>query len=208
MGRSDGAAASLPDGRVVILGCRTPEPQNARTPEPQNRVFLNLKSTRIQCDDPTLATMRMSMRRFTRPQITSGASKKSSRCSRISSVKRLLWTLGSILVLGGLGHFIGISRLYMTQGVPDANRVLLDIWIGEAQIIGGGLYLAASRAIRSGARWQSMGTAGAVTIIGYTAPILPVLFVRAPVLSRVPAAVYLAFSLWILTIAIRPAARH
>jgi hypothetical protein len=112
-------------------------------------------------------------------------------------VKRLLIALGSVLVLGGVGHFIGIGRLYVTHGVPDANRVLLDVWIGEAQIIGGGLYLAASRATESKAR-QSFGMFGAVTIIGYAAPILPVLFARAPMLLIVAPTVYLILSLWIL----------
>jgi hypothetical protein len=116
-----------------------------------------------------------------------------------ATTTRLLGTLGSVLVLGGLGHFIGIIRFYLTHGVPDSNRVLLDVWIGEAQIIGGSLYVAAFRAVRSHSRWRSLGTFGAVTIIGYAVPILPVLVARAPVLFRVPAAVYLGLSLWILT---------
>ena len=121
---------------------------------------------------------------------------------------RLLWTLGAVLIIGGLGHFVGIIRFYLTQGVPDPNRVLLDVWIGEAQLIGGALYVAAFRAVRSHSRWQSLGTFGAVTIIGYAVPILPVLFARAPVLFRVPATVYLVLSLWILTRVARSATRE
>jgi hypothetical protein len=38
---------------------------------------------------------------------------------------------------------LGVIRLYVTQRVPDANRVVLDVWVAEAQILGGGLYVAA-----------------------------------------------------------------
>jgi hypothetical protein len=124
-----------------------------------------------------------------------------------ATTTRLLWALGAVLIIGGLGHFVGILRFYITQGVPDANRVLLDVWIGEAQLIGGALYVAAFRAVRSHARWQSLGMFGAVTIIGYAVPILPVLIARAPVLFRVPAIVYLVLSLWILTRARRSGTR-
>jgi hypothetical protein len=124
-----------------------------------------------------------------------------------ATTTRLLWALGAVLIIGGLGHFVGILRFYITQGVPDANRVLLDVWIGEAQLIGGALYVAAFRAVRSHARWQSLGMFGAVTIIGYAVPILPVLIARAPVLFRVPATVYLVLSLWILTRARRSGTR-
>ena len=45
-------------------------------------------------------------------------------------------TLGVVLVLGGVAHTAGVTRLYVTQGVPDANRVLLDtcafIWWDSA----------------------------------------------------------------------------
>lgn len=121
---------------------------------------------------------------------------------------RLLWVTGALLVLGGVGHFVGISSFYVTQGVPDPNRVLLDIWIGESQIVGGLLYVVAFRAARSGVRWQSLAIFGAVTVICWTGPILPVLFTRAPVAFRIPPLVYFVLSVWILLRVARPLAGH
>src|SRR5205823_1494267 len=95
-------------------------------------------------------------------------------------MNRLLQMLGIVLNLGGLGHSICIVHLYVTSGVPDTNRVLLDVWIAEAQLLGGGLYLAALRASRAGADWRVLGCFGALTVIGFTASMLPVLFLRAP----------------------------
>ena len=103
-----------------------------------------------------------------------------------------------MLVLGGIGHSFGIARLYLTAGVPDANRVLLDVWVGQAQLIGGSLYLYAFSAGKQGARWQAFATFAALTIIFWTAPVLPVLLVRAPFPFMVPALVYLAASMWVL----------
>lgn len=123
--------------------------------------------------------------------------------STLSIRPRLLSALGFILFLGGSGHFIGITHFYITQGVPDANRVLLDLWIGEAQVLGGGLYLAASRAVRSEGSWRLLCAFGALTIIGYAAPILPVLVSRSPLISRVPVLVYLVLSVWLLAGAVR-----
>jgi hypothetical protein len=77
-----------------------------------------------------------------------------------------LQVFGVLLLLGGSGHAVGIVHLYTTQGVPDANRVLLDVWVAEAQLLGGGLYVAASVSLKSGPlkvtsinleRWMSRG---------------------------------------------------
>jgi hypothetical protein len=105
-------------------------------------------------------------------------------------------------MLGGLGHSAGVIHLYATSGVPDANRVLLDIWIAEAQLVAGGLYLAAFRARRAGSRWRALTVFGALTAIGYAVPMLPVLFARAAFLFRVPAMVYLTLSVFILARAV------
>jgi hypothetical protein len=94
-------------------------------------------------------------------------------------VSRLLRLLGVTLVLGGCGHSIGVMHLYVTQGVPEVNRVLLDVWVAEAQIIGGGLYLAAFRARRVGLPWRGLSIAAALTILAYVVPFIPVLFLRA-----------------------------
>jgi hypothetical protein len=118
-------------------------------------------------------------------------------------VSRLLRAVGIVLVLGGLAHSAGVIHLYVVDRVPDANRVMLDVWIAEAQLLAGTLYLAASRARRAGTSWRALGAFGAVTIIGYAVPILPVLFSRAPIVFRVPAIVYLLVSVFILARAAR-----
>jgi hypothetical protein len=112
-------------------------------------------------------------------------------------VSQLLRTLGIVLVLGGLGHSLGVIHLYVTQGVPDANRVLLDAWVAEAQILGGGLYVAAFRAMRAGSAWRGLSLAGALTIVAYAVPFIPVLFVRAPLIFRIPPIVYVLLSVFI-----------
>jgi hypothetical protein len=114
---------------------------------------------------------------------------------------RLLQILGITLVLGGLAHSAGVIHLYLTQGVPDANRIMLDLWIAEAQLVSGGLDLAAWRARRAQTAWRALAAFGALTMIGFAAPILPVLISRAPFIFWVPAIVYLALSLVILAAA-------
>lgn len=101
-------------------------------------------------------------------------------------------------MLGGLAHFVGVTRLYLNVGLPDANRVLLDVWIGEAQIVGGAFYLAAYRARLRGLNWRGQAVAGAVTVLAYTLPFLPVLFSRASVPFRLPPAAYAIASIVIL----------
>jgi len=121
------------------------------------------------------------------------------------TVTRILFIIGVVLVAGGFGHSFGVIRLYLASGVPDANRVLLDVWIAEAQLIAGGLYLAAARASRAGSSWRALSVAGAVTIAAFAVPMLPVVVARAPFVFRVPPMVYLAWSLYILLRAVRPA---
>ena len=113
-------------------------------------------------------------------------------------MSQLLPALGVILMLGGLGHSIGVIHLYITEGLPDADRVLLDVWVAEAQILGGGLYLAAFRAKRAGSAWRALSVFGALTIMLYAVPFVPVLFFRAPVMFRIPPIIYLLFSVFIL----------
>jgi VIT1/CCC1 family predicted Fe2+/Mn2+ transporter len=110
----------------------------------------------------------------------------------------LLRILGVTLVLGGLGHTAGVLQLYATQGIPDGNRIMLDLWIAEAQILGGALYLAAWRGRRAQTTWRALAAFGAVTMIGFAVPALPLLVARAPLILAVPAMAYLAASLVIL----------
>jgi len=116
---------------------------------------------------------------------------------------RVLFVLGVVLVLGGVSHSIGVVLFYATAGVPDANRVLLDIWIAEAQLLGDGLYLAAFRKWRGGTSWRTLSAFGAFTIIGFALPILPVLFLRVPWMFRIPQIIYLASSIFIAAVSLR-----
>jgi hypothetical protein len=109
----------------------------------------------------------------------------------------VLKVLGTALLLGGLGHSVGVTHLYLTAGVPETNRVMLDIWVAEAQLIAGGLYVAAFRSARAGSTWRALASFGALTTIGFTAAVLPVLFSRAPVIFRIPAIVYLLTSVFV-----------
>jgi hypothetical protein len=118
---------------------------------------------------------------------------------------RLLPAVGVVLVLGGVAHSAGVLHLYVTSGLPDANRILLDIWIAQAQLLSGALYIAASRAMRARSNWRALAVFGALTIISFAIPILPVLVARAPLIFRVPAIIYLVVSLFILVNAARSA---
>ena len=118
---------------------------------------------------------------------------------------KILAGVGVVLVLGGVAHSAGVLHLYVTSGLPDANRVLLDIWIAEAQLLSGALYIAASRAMRARSNWRALAAIGALSIIGFAVPMLPVLIARAPLIFRVPAIIYLVVSLFILVRAMRSA---
>ena len=116
----------------------------------------------------------------------------------IARLRRLVGTLGVVLILGGLGHSTGIAHLYLTQGVPHVERVLLDLWVAEAQLAGGAFYVTAFRAMRAGTAGRDWSIAGAVTVLTCAVPFLPVLFLRAPAIFSVPQIVYAALSLWIV----------
>jgi hypothetical protein len=116
---------------------------------------------------------------------------------------RTLQILGIVLLLGGVAHSAGVARLYATQGVPDANRVLLDIWIAQVQLLSGGLYLVAARNARAGRAWRSLAIFGALMIIGFSVAILPVLFARAPMIFRIPPIIYSGVSAVLLVGAAR-----
>ena len=118
------------------------------------------------------------------------------------TVTRLLAVTGFVLVLGGVGHSAGVTRLYVTARLPDANRIALDIWIAEAQLLAGGLYVAASRARRIGSPWRALSAFGALTAIGFAVPMLPVLIARAPFIFRVPPMIYLVVSVFIFVRAV------
>jgi hypothetical protein len=63
-------------------------------------------------------------------------------------VQRLAFILGVVLLLGGAAHSTGVLHMYIVRGWPDLNRILLDVWIAEAQVAGGCFFLVASRALR------------------------------------------------------------
>ena len=112
--------------------------------------------------------------------------------------------LGVALVLGGLVHSAGVAHLYVTRGGPDLNHVLLDTWVAQGQIVGGALYFSAFRAMRAGSAWRAWAIAGASTILAYAVPFIPVLFVRAPPMFRIPPTVYALLGLYIGLRAARP----
>jgi len=91
----------------------------------------------------------------------------------------------------------------MTDGVPGANRILLDVWIAEGLLLGGGLYLAACRAARAGQSPRLLTIFGSLTIIGFTAPMTPVLLSRAPIHFVMLTVIYLLLSIFILARAAR-----
>jgi hypothetical protein len=100
--------------------------------------------------------------------------------------KKWLLRLGAVLLLGGAAHTAGVTRLYVTQGVPDANRVLLDAWVAEAQLVAGALFLKAARS----AEPRPWAVGGAITVWTYAIPFLPVLVGRAPPVFWVPPITY------------------
>lgn len=92
----------------------------------------------------------------------------------------------------------GVTHFYVTEGVPDASRILIDLWVAVAQVLGGALYLAAFQSARSHRHWRNLAALGAFTVVLFAASILPVLFARAPVFLRIPPAAYLAGSTHVL----------
>ena len=125
---------------------------------------------------------------------------------------RTMRALGVVLLLGGLAHSAGVVNLYVTHGVPDANRVLLDVWIAQAQLLAGGAYVAAARRARppklgsesaSGGGWRGLAIFAALTIIGFSIAMLPVLVARAPLYFSVPPIVYSIASAFVIAHVIR-----
>ena len=116
---------------------------------------------------------------------------------------RLIFLLGLTLVAGGLGHLFGVARLYLASGLPDMNRILIDLWVGQAQLAGGAFYVAAWRAAGRGREWRTLATAAAVIVLGWTTLAVPILFMRAPITFRIPATVYLILSAVIVAVVVR-----
>lgn len=121
----------------------------------------------------------------------------------LNAVNRFLKIFGIVLLLSGLAHSTGVAHFYMTAGVPGANRVLLDTWIAEGLLLGGSLYLAACNASRAGQPSRLLTVFGSLTIIGFTAPMTPVLLSRAPIHFVMLTVIYLLFSSFILAHAAR-----
>jgi len=113
----------------------------------------------------------------------------------VPSLTKTLRVLGTILLLGGAGHTVGVAHLYFTAGLPETNRIMLDLWVAEAQLLAGSLYLVASR---GGTRSHALVVFGAVTTFGFAVPILPLLVSRAPVAFITAPIVYILASTYIL----------
>ncbi len=119
-------------------------------------------------------------------------------------VNRFLKAFGIVLLLSGLAHSAGVARFYLIAGVPDANRVLLDVWVAEGLLLGGSLYLAACSAVRAGQSPRVLTVFGSLTIISFTAPMTPVLISRAPIHFVMLTVIYLLLSVVILALVARP----
>jgi hypothetical protein len=83
--------------------------------------------------------------------------------------------LGTLLVLGGIVHSGGVSHLYFTKGLPDLNRILLDVWIAEAQIVAGVLFLIGRK--KTDPRPWLIGAG--LMVWTWAIPFLPILIHRA-----------------------------
>jgi hypothetical protein len=106
----------------------------------------------------------------------------------------MLKVLGITLLVGGLGHTAGVARLYLTSGVPEANRVMVDLWVAESQLLAGGLYFSASRSANAIAAWRPLAGFAALAAIGFALPSFAVLYSRAPAFFIMAPAAYLVAS--------------
>lgn len=97
--------------------------------------------------------------------------------------------MGCALLLGGLAHSAGVLHLYVANGVPDANRILLDVWVAETQLCGGAFFVASTRTAP-----HAFTIAGAALLWSYAVPFLPVLFRRAPAIFWIAPITYLVLS--------------
>lgn len=117
--------------------------------------------------------------------------------------KKVVGFLGIVLVLGGVAHSIGVSHLYFTKGLPDLDRVLLDVWIAEAQLVGGVLFLI-GRTKPDPRPWL---IGAALMVWTYAIPFLPVLIHRAKPIFWVMPTLYSVASAVAVRWARRQAAR-
>jgi len=115
---------------------------------------------------------------------------------------KMLKVLGITLLLGGLGHTVGVARLYLTSGVPEANRVMVDLWVAQAQFLAGGLYFSAARSTSAIAAWRPLASFGAMAAIGFALPSFVLLYFRAPAFFLTAPAVYLVASVVVLVRAV------
>jgi hypothetical protein len=111
-----------------------------------------------------------------------------------SHIRRLVRALGVTLCLGSLGHSSGVIRFYLQQGIPNLDRALLDVWVAEAQLLGGAFYLGAYGQFHSGKCGGTAAVCGALTIISFALPLIPTLAVRAPMVFQIPLVIYLLLS--------------
>jgi len=120
----------------------------------------------------------------------------------------MLKVLGITLLVGGLGHTVGVARLYLTSGVPEANRVMVDLWVAESQLLAGGLYFSASRSAYAIAAWRPLAGFAALAAIGFALPSVAVLYSRAPAFFIAAPAVYLIASVVVLVRLINSRNQH
>jgi hypothetical protein len=119
--------------------------------------------------------------------------------SRIATASATRFGLGTVLLLGGIAHSLGVLQLYVAKGLPDLNRILLDVWIAEAQIIGGSLFLVASKS----ANPRPWLICAALAVWSYALPFLPVLIHRAKPIFWILPSVYSVLSLLVVVAGLR-----
>lgn len=113
--------------------------------------------------------------------------------------RHTLWLarfLGGFFILGGLGHFFGITRLWLAMGMPERRHAGFAMFIGAAQLVTGSLDLAVAGALGRGER--SAGPVSAIAlglIAAYAGIVLPVLLQFPIGLILVPPLLYPALQL-------------
>jgi hypothetical protein len=109
----------------------------------------------------------------------------------MTAAAALAGLLGVVLLLGGTGHFAGISRRFLARGLPDGHRVAFLIFVGVLQLAGGGLNLIARGGLRDGEAWaRRVSLVACALVIAYAASVLPLLG-QASLFLRVAPAAYL-----------------
>jgi hypothetical protein len=104
-----------------------------------------------------------------------------STASPPRAVARLAMVLGGILLLGAVGHTIGVARRFATAGVPDGHRVAFLAFITFFHVTGGALDLLGGRGLARGEAWpRGVLSVAAGLILAYSLTMIPVIQASSP----------------------------